>query len=88
MPPLLYNFNYDKVLLDATTKHFLDTFCCGDDVFDQYVKESALKDNEEGKGVTYLVIDSTRGVIVAYYTLSSTSLLYMVDNGSIDDNNI
>lgn len=54
MPPLLYNFNYDKVLLDATTKHFLDTFCCGDDVFDQYVKESALKDNEEGKGVHIL----------------------------------
>lgn len=87
MPPLIYNFNYYTVLLDATTEHFLDSFCCGDNLFDRYVKESALKESEEGKGVTYLVIDSTREVIVAYYTLSATSLLYVLDNGSDDENN-
>lgn len=87
MPPLIYNFTYYSVILSDINKHLLNNFCCGIDAIDQYVKDVAINDNKEGKGVTYLVVDSTRDVVVAYYTLSSTSLLCMVDNDSDNGHN-
>ena len=86
MLQVIYSFNYDVILLNNESVYLLTDFCCGDNEIDRYVKEDALSDSECGKGVTYLVINKSNGRLIAYYTLSSTSILYFDEvniNGNI-----
>ena len=85
--PTIYNFNFNTVFLSNETVHLLDDFKCGAGEIDRYVKEDALNDCMSGKGVTYLVIDNSSERLVAYYTLSATSLIYVEDYDITDKSN-
>ena len=67
-------FNPTIVLLSNDNKSYLNGFYCGVDSLDRYVKENALNDSENGNGVTYLVKDADLNTLVAYYTLSASSI--------------
>lgn len=73
------DFPFETKILDDKNLDLLENFTCGHDELDRYVKEDAFKDNSIGKGVTYLVVDKRNAKLVAYYTLSSTSLLFFDD---------
>jgi len=60
---------------------FFDSFDCGDDGLNNYLKELALKDQDDRKCTTTLVFSRYRGNIslVGYFTLKNTCLIYKPD---------
>lgn len=60
--------------------HLIEQFSCGHDEIDRYIKEDALLDQYNGRGVTYLILNELEDKLIAYYTLMSTSLIYAIDN--------
>lgn len=66
------NFKFSRLSRD--NQDYLNGFCCGSGEIDRYVQEDALSDCCNGNGVTYLVIDSNRKQLIAYYTLATTAL--------------
>lgn len=74
--PILHVFKYKTEILDINNKSSIDSFDCRKQEINRYLKEDALADMASGKGVTYLVVSETSNSIIAYYTLTSTSILY------------
>lgn len=78
----IYALNFDTVNLTNDNYNLVGTFNCGNSELDRFLQEDALKNNDNGSGVTYLVINKDFGSIIAYYTLGNSSLLYF-DNNNI-----
>ena len=78
------DFPFESQLLNEDNVHLLENFSCGRFEIDRYIKEDAFRDNQVGNGVTYLILDRRNGKLVAYYTITSTSLLYF-DNEDISN---
>lgn len=72
------NLNLTICLFSCKFKDKIDNFDCGSQTINEYLYEADIK-NEDGEGVTYLVINKDNEDIIAYYTLSASSLLYKVD---------
>lgn len=63
-------------LLNENYLYLLDNFKCGNDEIDRYIKEDAYNNQFIGEGVTFLVLNENEDKLIAYYTLTSTSLIY------------
>lgn len=77
-------------LLSENFSSLLSDFRCGNKEIDRYIKEDALNDMRLGKGVTYLVLNEKKDMLIAYYTLASTSIIYsdtkdIAEKNSIDE---
>jgi GNAT superfamily N-acetyltransferase len=54
-----------------------ETFDCGEDALNEFLRRHARKSHERGGSKTFLAIDETDGkTILGYYTLSPASLTY------------
>lgn len=62
-------------LLSEKYLSLIEKFSCKHYEIDRYVKEDALNAQNSGKGVTYLVMSETEDTIIAYYTISATTLM-------------
>jgi GNAT superfamily N-acetyltransferase len=51
-----------------------NNFSCGNAALDQYLKERINQDRKKFLATPRVLVDSTTGVVVGYYTLSSTSI--------------
>lgn len=58
--------------MPLTEHHVTDSFSCGIDSLDQWLKRRSLKNQIQGASRTYVVCDETR--VVAYYALASGAL--------------
>ncbi|KLU60311.1 hypothetical protein CEB3_c31620 [Peptococcaceae bacterium CEB3] len=58
--------------LSDESAYILANFTCGNPEIERYIKEDAIKDSKNGKGVTYIVTDINKTKLIAYYTLVST----------------
>ncbi len=57
-------------------------FCCGKEGLDNYLKEQALKDQEDHKATTTLIIKTYKGItsLIGFYTLKNTCILFRSAN--------
>lgn len=57
------------------TRHDRSTFSCGVDALDRYFRQQAGQDRRRGLAVPYVLVDTTTGDVVGYYTLSTFSII-------------
>jgi len=88
MYPSILDLQLETILLSENSSHWLSNFRCGHPEMERYIMESALEDNNTGKGVTYLVIDLKENKLVAYYTLATTVLLYFEEQNILNKDNL
>ena len=58
--------------MPLTAQHEMETFSCGSDSLDLWLKRRSLKNQIQGASRTYVVCDGAR--VVAYYALASGAL--------------
>lgn len=75
----IHKFNPKTLLYTKEYSNMTSEFTCGEEPFDSYLNEEALEDRLNGGGVTYIVIDQDENRLIAYYTIS-TSTVHFVDN--------
>lgn len=51
-----------------------ETFCCGEDTLDQYLRKQARKEMEQRLASVRVLYDSAENRIAGYYTLSAVSI--------------
>ena len=54
--------------------HKRQSFCCGVDSLDHYLHKQAGQDNRKHISVTYVLSKQEKNNVIAYYTLSSTTI--------------
>jgi ribosomal protein S18 acetylase RimI-like enzyme len=57
-----------------TGSDHINSFCCGVESLDLWLKKQALKSQNRGSAKTYVVIDSERNVVVGYYAIAMGSV--------------
>src|SRR5438067_8985658 len=57
-------------------KHDRETFDCGDEVLNEFLRRYARKSHERGGAKTFLAIDDANKAILGFYTLSPASVEY------------
>lgn len=58
--------------MPLTAQHEIESFSCGSDSLDQWLRRRSLKNQIQGASRTYVVCDGAR--VVAYYALASGAL--------------
>ncbi|MBM7835717.1 hypothetical protein [Clostridium sardiniense] len=76
------DIKYEVILLDEKSfrEYAIDQFDCASENINTYIKETALKDYFNNKGVTKIIINSDNKEIIGFYTLSTTALIYESNN--------
>jgi GNAT superfamily N-acetyltransferase len=67
-------------LLDSK-KHLRDSFSCGEESLDDYIKRRASQELKKLISTTFVLTDSPNRIAMGYYTISS----YSVDAAVLDD---
>jgi GNAT superfamily N-acetyltransferase len=70
----------DISLLDSK-KHIRDTFSCGEESLDDYIKRRASQELKKLISTTFVLTDSPNKIVLGYYTISA----YSVDAGVLED---
>jgi GNAT superfamily N-acetyltransferase len=70
----------DISLLDSK-KHNRDTFSCGEESLDDYIKRRASQELKKLISTTFVLTDSPDNIVLGYYTISA----YSVDAAVLDD---
>ncbi len=65
---------YDKPV-KITANHDLTEFCCGNEVFDRWLVNTALKNQSSGASTTYVVCKQGTKTVVGYFCLSAASIV-------------
>lgn len=71
------------ILLEA--HHQMQSFDCGEEVLNQWLKRKALKNQHSRASRTFVVVDQQRRVM-GYYAMSSGAVTYMQATGNIRRN--
>lgn len=83
----IHRFNPKIVLYSSEYNKLTTGFKCGKPIFDEYLCEQALEEMSSGDGVTYIILDEDENVLIAYYTIS-TSTVHFVDMYDYEDEEI
>ena len=69
---IIENYHYEKL----SQKHDLSNFSCGVDDLDEFLKEDALKEQEENLNVTYIAVYENE--IIGFVTILSDNVPYSI----------
>lgn len=72
------NYHYKKL----SSKHDLSNFSCGVDDLDDFLREDALKEQEENLSVTYLAIYKEK--IIGFVTILNDSIPYNIVKNNVE----
>lgn len=65
---------YDKPV-KIGANHDLTEFCCGNDILDRWLLNTALKNQIKGASTTYVACKQATNVVVGYFCLSAASIV-------------
>jgi predicted GNAT family N-acyltransferase len=68
------------VILDSK-KHIRDTFSCGEESLDNYIKKRASQELKKLVSTTFVLTDSPDNLVLGYYTISA----YSIEATALDD---
>ena len=78
-------------ILNDENQKYISTFCSNLNTnsaeYDvgRYLIQDALKEQKEGNGVTYLIVDEKHNKVISFFTLSSASMLILLKHMEEDD---
>lgn len=75
---IIANYHYEKL----SEKHDLSNFSCGVDDLDEFLKEDALKEQEENLSVTYLAIHQSE--IIGFITILTDNIPYNIVKNDVE----
>lgn len=85
MKKTIENFNPVIEALSEENRKLISDFFVGEKAFDDFIKKEAISDMVSGDGVTYLIVnEANKREIVAYYTISSSSI-HSIDRYDFED---
>lgn len=88
MKKTIENFNPVIEALSEENRKLISDFFVGEKAFDDFIKKEAISDMVSGDGVTYLIVnEANKREIVAYYTISSSSI-HSIDRYDFEDEDI
>lgn len=58
-----------------TLAHDLSKFCCGNDILDRWLVNTALKNQNSGASTTYVLCELNSDSVVGYFCLSAASIV-------------
>lgn len=70
-------------ILEDKHTSLLNAFNSSNSEIDRYLCEEAFENQRNGKGVTYLILNTNKTSVIAYYTISSSVILTSVGNNKI-----
>jgi GNAT superfamily N-acetyltransferase len=70
----------DIVILDSK-KHIRNTFSCGEESLDNYIKKRASQELKKLVSTTFVLTDSSDNLVLGYYTISA----YSIEAAALDD---
>ena len=56
------------------SRHQRDSFSCGSDILDRYLRRQAGQDSRKHVAATFVLVENNESKVLGYYTLSATSL--------------
>ncbi|MDU2489319.1 MAG: hypothetical protein E7D27_01845 [Clostridium celatum] len=88
MKKTIENFNPVIEALSEENRKLISDFFVGEKAFDDFIKKEAISDMVSGDGVTYLIVnEANKREIVAYYTISSSSI-HSIDRYDFEDEDV
>lgn len=81
------SFNPETLLYTDEFQNMASKFKCGESIFDYYLLKEALRNRLSGDGVTYIVREKDKQELIAYYTLS-TSTVHFIDTYTYEDDDV
>ena len=88
MKKTIENFTPVIEALSEENRKLISDFFVGEKAFDDFIKKEAISDMVSGDGVTYLIVnEANKREIVAYYTISSSSI-HSIDRYDFEDEDV